>query len=289
MSPSETKPVPVHFQLASDLHMQTSYGKYDYHIPKRAKYLLLPGDIGAVGRTDNVSSSSRKPRHHAQLFLEFLARQCSQFERVFLVAGNHEYKQNTIAHGDATLKGFETHASMHGRLTVLEKDRFDLRDEGNGNGKGILLTVLGCALWSRLREDQPEAADNDMERVDGRGIVGNSREAHNARFEDSLGWIQEEVGKVRREDPKRRILVMTHHAPKIRWTSELRYDQKGSYWSAYQNDILGGEGVDGLQEGDVWVYGHTHWSTTWIQDEVRGIANQRGGSREEGRGIRRNR
>lgn len=76
---------------------------------------------------------------------------------------------------------------------------------------------------------------------------------------------------------------MTHHAPAIRGTSRPSQDQKGHVWSNYQKDILGGEGIEGLQQGDFWVFGHTHFSTSFEQDEVHVVANQRGGSQEQNR------
>jgi hypothetical protein len=75
---------------------------------------------------------------------------------------------------------------------------------------------------------------------------------------------------------------MTHHAPCISHTISSDLGEfSGLFWSSFQVDILGGEGMRGLGKGDVWVFGHTHWSTDFLQDDVRIFANQKGREGEE--------
>ena len=75
---------------------------------------------------------------------------------------------------------------------------------------------------------------------------------------------------------------MTHHTPTVRGSSRPGFENDtNKTWSAYQTDILGGEGVPGLQIGDVWAFGHTHWSCSFVQDDVRVIANRKGSSGEK--------
>jgi len=216
------------------------------------KYLLLAGDIGSVG----------KKTHH-EPFTKWLSSTCKNYNLVFWIGGNNEFKGNTIAYGLETMRRFAAHPDMQGKLIVLENDRYDMTRYGYN------VTILGCVLWTHILDSQP--------RTDG-VIKGNSKKAHNARNEESLGWIKSEVAAIRREDPKRRILVLTHHAPTGTGSSRPEQDDfNSSTWSAYVNDILGGEGVRGLQPGDVWAFGHTHWSCDFESDGVRVIANQRGG------------
>lgn len=78
------------------------------------------------------------------------------------------------------------------------------------------------------------------------------------------------------------ILIMNHHTPTVRGTNQKAREYTGgnpdaSLFSGYQADILGGEGIEGSRENDVWVFGHTHFSCDFVQDEVRVVANQRGG------------
>lgn len=39
--------------------------------------------------------------------------------------------------------------------------------------------------------------------------------------------------------------------------------------------------MEGLRPGDYWVFGHTHYSCDFEQDEVHCVSNQRGGARND--------
>jgi len=64
------------FQYVSDLHLE--FRKKVLRIPPVAPFLLLAGDIGYPCRS---------------LYREFLRYAAHDFEKVFLVAGNHEFYQ----------------------------------------------------------------------------------------------------------------------------------------------------------------------------------------------------
>lgn len=80
---------------------------------------------------------------------------------MFLIAGNHEYKQNTIQQGNVAMRGFEEHASMNGRLTVLEEGRFDLSDDGGYTCYYFgMLSMLYTFLFSRMQKRSIPNLDN---------------------------------------------------------------------------------------------------------------------------------
>ena len=214
---------------------------------------MLAGDIGSVG----------KKTDHGP-FRKWLSSTCKNYDRVFWIGGNNEFKGNTIPYGLEIMREFADHPDMQKKLIVLKNQRYDMMRYGYN------VSILGCVLWTHILDSQSE--------TDGR-IYSNSKKAHNARNEKSLSWIKDQVKAIRREDLKRRILVLTHHAPTVRGSSRPDQDDcKTPTWSAYQNDILGGEGVDGLHSGDIWAFGHTHWGCDFVEDGVRVIANQMGGS-----------
>ena len=64
------------FQLISDIHLEFGAIK---KISKCADYLILAGDIGYPDQ---------------KLFKDFLSNTSKIFNKVFYVAGNHEYYQN---------------------------------------------------------------------------------------------------------------------------------------------------------------------------------------------------
>lgn len=148
--------MPIKFQLCSDIHMQSSTDKYNRPVPQKGKYLLLAGDIGSVGHPN-----SRIQHNHNTKYRTWLAEKCGRFERVFLIAGNHEYKQNTIQQGNVAMRGFEEHASMNGRLTVLEEGRFDLSDDGGYTCYYFgMLSMLYTFLFSRMQKRSIPNLDN---------------------------------------------------------------------------------------------------------------------------------
>jgi hypothetical protein len=69
---------------------------------------------------------------------------------------------------------------------------------------------------------------------------------------ESFAWLKKEVQLIRKENPRKRILVTTHHvATLVKSSHPPQDDGKAAGWSGFQNDMLGGEGVPGLLAGDV--------------------------------------
>src|SRR3954465_12501273 len=64
-------------QILSDLHLEVGQQYGSFKIPPAAPYLILAGDIGRLIDYD--------------AYLGFLAIQTTNFDKVFLVLGNHEF------------------------------------------------------------------------------------------------------------------------------------------------------------------------------------------------------
>jgi hypothetical protein len=95
---------------------------------------------------------------------------------------------------------------------------------------------------------------NDFRMIDGWTAV-----SHNAAHHEEVAWLREQVAQVKRgSDPKRRILVATHHAPCVKGTA--RPEHVKNPWSpAFATDLLNQGGWEGVR---AWVFGHTHYSTS---------------------------
>jgi hypothetical protein len=74
---------------------------------------------------------------------------------------------------------------------------------------------------------------------------------NNNTIEESLIWLQQQVKDIREvpENSDRKIIVLTHHAPTIFGTADGQ--KPAGREGDWQNDILGGSGTEGLQDGDV--------------------------------------
>ncbi len=248
-----SRPV-VRFQVISDCHMESgTYTALDVPNDLGAKYLILAGDI------ENCQEASQ-PR-----FEKWLKIQCASFTKVFLVAGNNEHKGTSINNTNRFLRRLMTRPGFEGSLQFMERDKVELPQDN--------ITVLGCTLWSNLQAAKRRAPDTS--------IQDNSAQAHNTRFRRDLDWLKDEAKIVRAENPNHCILIITHYPPTIVGSNKPEFDAcRPSNWSAYQSDILGGEGIESLRAGDVWVHGHTHFTHSTYQDEVRVFANQMGRSEE---------
>jgi hypothetical protein len=263
----------VKFQIMSDLHFEHSIRetfKFGDHYeewppggwPVLADYLIIAGDTGLLHR-------------HYDKLRDFFRRRCKEYKLVFFVAGNKDFPESsekTYREGIFRAECLETDWGMNGKLKFLNKKRFDLRENG------VTISILGCTLWTLIREEQFRYVRSmNMEEI--RGETPSSR---NNRFRMELNWIKSEVKKIRETEEdgvERKIMVITHHPPMIRGASVDNHDIRNRYsrnYCMYGNDILGGWGLPGLGAGDMWVYGHTHYTNDIYVDEVRVFSNQRG-------------
>ena len=242
------------FQIMSDLHLEVGQQYLTFQIPPAAPYLVLAGDIGQLSNYD--------------LYLSFLRLQCNQFSRVFLVLGNHEFFGMSHDEGLCIARRLEGEPILAGKLVVLHRRRYDFEENSD-------TTLLGCTLWSRI---VPEARDIVEKKVkDFRRIQGWSVDKHNEEHVTDIEWLQQQIHSIRKESNghKRRIVVITHHAPSFQQTSKP--SDTGNPWtSAFASDLLGAKNIPLLSDVQWWVFGHTHYSTHFTKDSVKVVSNQRG-------------
>lgn len=95
---------------------------------------------------------------------------------------------------------------------------------------------------------------------------------HNAQHERDVAWLQQEIRDIRNERPRRRILVITHHAPTVRGT--CKPEHVGSpVSSAFSTELLS---TKAFADAQWWIFGHTHHSTEFKRGGVNLISSQRG-------------
>jgi len=149
-----------------------------------------------------------------------------------------------------------------GEFIFLNQTRYDLNDN---------VTILGCTLWSNV----PSSASHEvsLRLNDFRKIKSWTTETHNAAHIADAEWLDRECAKLRNEQPERRIIILTHHAPAIQGTSAPQY-QGGSVNTAFATDMsLRSCWGNPLS---VWAFGHTHFNCDFVKDNVRIVSNQRG-------------
>ncbi|KAG4430176.1 hypothetical protein IFR05_014335 [Cadophora sp. M221] len=246
---------PSTFQILSDLHLEVGQQYSSFIIPPSAPYLILAGDIGRL--------------IEYELYLEFLTKQTAQFEKVFLVLGNHEFYGLSLHAGLKRAQKLEKETVLNGNLVLLHQRRFDVPHSD--------ITVLGCTLWSRVPQDAIESVRmrvKDFEKIEG-WTVGD----HNASHDADLTWLRYQASEIQqgnesrvKGDRARSILVVTHHAPSMKGTSSPA-NVSNPWSSAFATDLLEDTSWGGVK---AWVFGHTHFTTQFERNGITVISNQRG-------------
>lgn len=152
-----------------------------------------------------------------------------------------------------------------GHFVFLDRTRYDLSPN---------VTVLGCTLWSQLKSDDLHILKWSLN--DFRRIEGLTPEVYQALHAHDLAWLEESVQKISQDEPNRRLVVMTHHAPTVEDTCDPKYIG-GPTNSAFATEII--ETAPWAKSVDVWLFGHTHWNCEFDREGVRVMCNQRGYSR----------
>jgi predicted phosphodiesterase len=250
------------FQVLSDLHLEVGQQYSSFDFPATAPYLILAGDIGQLSDYD--------------AFRSFLAIQTTRFELVLLVLGNHKFYGSSHTKTLELATRMEKEPELNDKLMLLHRKKIDVP---NSN-----ITILGCSLWSHIPDDAKlmvKSKVNDFKKIE-----GWSPDSHTKEYEKDIRWLKDQVEIIQKGNKalkpnrtlpettqKRFILVVTHHAPCLRGTSEPKFDD--SPWtSAFATDLL--KKADDWSDVKAWVYGHTHYSTELTKAGVRVLSNQRG-------------
>jgi hypothetical protein len=152
--------------------------------------------------------------------------------------------------------------SSQGEFILLDQTRYDLTDD---------VTVLGCTLWSHIPPTASEVVGRHLN--DFRKICQWSVESHNSAHSADAAWLDRECAKIKAEEPGRRVVIFTHHAPAIYGTSAPAH-QNSVVSSGFATDMTVRSCWD--HPVSLWAFGHTHFSCDFVQDNVRVVSNQRG-------------
>lgn len=240
----------IKFQIMSDLHLEVGQQYATFNIPAHAPFLILAGDIGRL--IDYTA------------YLEFLRRQCLIFQKVFLVLGNHEFFGTSRANGLRLAGSLENEHELGGKLHVLDRIRVDLPDSN--------VTVLGCTLHSKIALEAEEVVAKkikDFQRIEDWGV-----QDHNREHAKDVQWLRDQIENTHRakDHTKRKLIVVTHHAPICHGTSRPK-DSENPWSSAFATNLLPEPVFSNVQW---WIFGHTHFTTKFRKGQIRLISNQRG-------------
>ncbi|KJX92447.1 hypothetical protein TI39_contig5852g00007 [Zymoseptoria brevis] len=207
-------------QYMSDLHLERI--KYNFTVTKAAPVLILAGDIGRFCDYD--------------LYLDFLAKQCEpgRFDIVLLIPGNHEFYGSSRDAGLAAAERLVNEPSMHGKLHLMNRGRFDL--------PGSDATILGCTLHSHIADGYTKLT-NDFARIEKWSV-----KSHNAEHHTDLAWLRQSLLDLKEHEPKRQVIIVTHYAPTFKRVCHPKNENNAS--------ILEETGIPSAVTGDVGLSYH---------------------------------
>ncbi|ELR17492.1 Ser/Thr phosphatase family superfamily protein [Acanthamoeba castellanii str. Neff] len=262
------KAAPFRLQILSDVHLEMREGKLPA-VPATAPFLALLGDIGyphvggdyqrfllhLADRPAPASSSDVAPEERG-------------WDRIFVLAGNHEYYKGHYEKVKPIIAG--VCAMRPDKLMFLDRTAVRLDKEG--------VWLLGCTLWTHIPESEGAEASR---MVNDYYNIKLSVDDTNAFHEEELNWIKEQVDRITAQHGDDRIVVLTHHAPTPNSVNPAHHCLDASaftdleaYIKAHTPPIA------------AWAYGHTHWcSRTTLEGERGGpgcqvVSNAMGYPRE---------
>ena len=162
--------------------------------------------------------------------------------------------------------------TMQSKLTVLYRKRVDISEE---------VTLLGCTLNTHI---PPDACDSVAAKMaDFRMIKNWNVEHHNQEHALDVEWLKNEITSIQMHEPKRRVIVATHHAPSLKHTMNPLLENE-PWRSALAAEILESESENWSQAPCLryWIFGHTHWNSETRIGKLVLCSNQKGYERDKG-------
>lgn len=261
--------------VISDLHLEFA----DLKLPG-GEVLLICGDAcearavkpdmytGEMPRLMKWETELKRVDRHYRFFRE----ECAKYDRVLYIVGNHEHYGG---------KFNQTHDILRERLAdcnvdILERDTVDIG--------GVLF--VGTTLWTDLQrspivEHVVKDCMNDYHSITLKEHYGvdptqvNYRKLRPADTVREFDRSRDYIDLVARENPDKKIVVMTHHAPSklsIDPMFDLPHHQEmnRAYYSDLDQLILDRPNIK------FWCHGHTHTDHDYQIGECRVICHPRG-------------
>jgi predicted phosphohydrolase len=228
--------------VLSDLHLERA----PFALPETdAEVIVLAGDV--AGGTAGVRWARHLPGDRPILYL----------------AGNHEF----YGHALPALHGRLRQAAAGSHVHVLENDEVTIGG----------VRFLGCTLWSDFDFGGPEERAISMEYcarvVNDYEHIHYSPQQRTLRPRDtrmlhvaSRRWLTRRL-----EESARPTVVVTHHAPLIRFRPPQAHLR--ALAGAFASDLTELMGAERVQ---LWIYGHTHRVADLDVRGTRIVSNPRG-------------
>jgi Icc-related predicted phosphoesterase len=204
--------------------------------------------------------------HKAALYREFLQYCSDNWEKVIMVAGNHEFYS-----GDwEKVTGIMREETQHyPNISFCDQDRVDIGD----------VTFLGASLWTNFNNGDPLTMMSVKDLMsDYHAITENPKEGiyHKlrpvttfAKHNSDLDWLRTQLSLLK----DRKVVVVTHHQPSFRSVHENYKTQiimNGAFCSNLDDFIIDHPQIK------LWCAGHVHNVFDYTIGKTRVVCNPRG-------------
>jgi predicted phosphohydrolase len=235
--------------LVSDLHLE-----FGQQTLLGGEVLILAGDI----------CEYRELKNNEMVEL-FFTTQCSKYDRVFMVMGNHEHYHHKFHKTYDDLK-----AILPTSVILLENEMV----EYNG------VVFLGATLWTDLNKGDPVTAFTLKGFMNDYKVVQNYYPERGLYYKLTPEWTAETHEKTKQyfkivldQNKDKPVVVVTHHAPSFASVNEkFKHETttNGGYASELSEFILDNPQIK------VWCHGHMHDPVDYMIGDTRIVANPRG-------------
>lgn len=234
-------------QYVSDIHLE--FMSKPPKIKVIADVLCLCGDIGYP---------------FSGIYREFLIKMNTDFKKVFLIAGNHEYYKDK-KHGEANM---EIINSMIQSIIVNHKlDNVTFLNNSYELYNDVLF--VGTTLWSKI----PSMNMNDICLMnDFKQIEGLTYDTYNLLHYKSCSFIENTLAMVKKEKFGKdiKIVMMTHHLPSFNLIDEKHaYSDTNCFYASKCDKYF-------VEPIKAWIYGHTHTPNKTIINNIKFVCNPKG-------------
>jgi predicted phosphodiesterase len=226
----------------SDLHLEfvkkNKIPRYLKQIKPDADICILAGDVG-----------NPKEDHYKET-MDYMTE---NFEKTFVITGNHEYYGSSIEETDDYLTNF---------FKKYENISFLNNKSEYYKGKHF----IGTTLWSHIK-------DNGYFINDLKNIKDMTLEKYNNMNKKNVKYLEENI----KDGEDHNTIIITHHMPSYELIDPFYKKKYGVYNQWFYCDM---DKFIKSNKIKYWIYGHTHIPNECIKDDTTFLCNPIGYPRE---------
>jgi Icc-related predicted phosphoesterase len=257
----------------SDLHVEINGPpKWLTWPDERGEILILAGDITCFRffQDHRVDAESRTQRNQLKKFLE---NECSTYERIIWIPGNHEYYGYHLGCEDQMQTYMRK--EIDDRITIAQDSLIDLDYD---------TTLFAATLWTDFDKGNPlammdvENCLNDYHLINHGDINKTKIRGYHTQMlhAETLKKLKEHVDQLSgrfKYGRSGRLIVATHHGPSMQSHDHKRFGLNDNICYGFLSDL---DRWIETTDIPVWIHGHTHFNVDYMINKTHIVSAQYG-------------